>query len=117
MRSSRPALTGVGRRDLATTVPLLVELPGGDISPLPAGPGDEQCPPPPLAARRNRAASPDRPGDRHPARTPWLDVTVPPARVCADVAAKAHSSSVTKAAWLDERGLPAGFVDAAGVRT
>jgi FAD:protein FMN transferase len=99
--------------DVATTVPLVVGLPGGDSVTLDRGGLATSS----VAKRAWR-------GGHHlidpacglPSTTPWRDVTVAAQRcVIADVAAKAalllgHAGP----SWLDRRGLPGRFVDRDG---
>jgi thiamine biosynthesis lipoprotein len=103
--------------DVATTVPLVVELPGGDTITLEGGG---------LATSSVAQRTWQRGGARQhhlidpatglPSTTPWRDVTVA-ARSCAvaDVAAKA-ALLLGRAglSWLDERRLAGRFVDQAG---
>jgi thiamine biosynthesis lipoprotein len=103
--------------DVATTVPLLVGLPGGDTITLERGGLATSS-----VAKRTwlRGGVPQHhlidPATGLPSTSPWRDVTVA-ARSCyvADVAAKAallHGDDGP--AWLDGRGLPGRFVDRDG---
>lgn len=103
--------------DLATRVPLRVEVPGGDIVTVTAGGLATSS----VAHRRwVRGGRPQHhlidPATGCPAQTPWRDVTVA-AGSClgADVAAKAALLlGELGPAWLDARGLAGRFVDLRG---
>jgi thiamine biosynthesis lipoprotein len=101
--------------DVATRVPLMVEVPGGDRVSITGGG---------LATSSVRRRRWLRGGvEQHhlidprtgvPARTPWLDVTVAAGScLAADVAAKAALLIGEEGpGWLDAHGLPGRFVDA-----
>jgi thiamine biosynthesis lipoprotein len=99
--------------DLATTVPVSVGLPGGEVVTLRDGGLATSS-----TARRSWLRGGDRqhhlidPRTGRPAQTPWSDVTVA-AGTCtrADVAAKAALIlGADGPAWLDERRLPGRFL-------
>jgi thiamine biosynthesis lipoprotein len=103
--------------DVATTVPLVVGLPGGDTITLERGG---------LATSSTATRSWVRGGARQhhlidprtglPSDSPWRDVTVAaPSCYAADVAAKAALLlGPAGPSWLDRRRLPGRFVDHAG---
>jgi thiamine biosynthesis lipoprotein len=99
--------------DVATAVPLVVGLPGGDSVTLDRGGLATSS----IARRAWRGGHHlIDPASGLPSTTPWRDVTVAARRcVIADVAAKAalllgHAGP----SWLDRRGLPGRFVDRDG---
>lgn len=103
--------------DVATTVPLVVGLPGGDTITLERGGLATSS-----VAKRTwqRGGMPQHhlidPATGLPSASPWRDVTVA-AQSCyvADVAAKAALLLGAEGpAWLDRRRLPGRFVDHAG---
>ena len=122
-RTVDDALTLVGQGwvsaggDLATTVPVIVGLPGGESVTVYAGG---------LATSSTGVRTWLRGGTRQhhlidpstgrPARTPWRDVTVAAAScLAADVAAKAALLlGPAGPSWLDRRGLAGRFVDVQG---
>jgi thiamine biosynthesis lipoprotein len=99
--------------DMATTVPLVVGLPGGDTVTLDRG-----------GLATSSVAKRSWKGGHHlidpatgaPSTTPWRDVTVAAAScVTADVAAKAALLlGPAGPSWLDRRGLPGRFVSTGG---
>jgi len=103
--------------DLATTVPVNVGLPGGDVVMLRRGG---------LATSSTRRRCWQRGGERQhhliepatgrPAETRWQDVTaVAGSCAAADIAAKAALLMDARGpAWLEQRGLPGRFVDRDG---
>jgi thiamine biosynthesis lipoprotein len=103
--------------DVATTVPLVVGLPGGDTITLEGGGLATSS----VAKRTWRRGGVLQhhlidPATGLPSLSPWRDVTVA-ASTCyiADVAAKAALLLGAEGpAWLDRRGLPGRFVDRAG---
>jgi thiamine biosynthesis lipoprotein len=103
--------------DVATTVPLVVGLPGGDAITLERGGLATSS----VAARAWRRGGVRRhhlidPGTGAPSASPWRDVTVA-ASSChvADVAAKAALLlGPAGPSWLDRRRLAGRFVDHAG---
>jgi thiamine biosynthesis lipoprotein len=103
--------------DVATTVPLVVGLPGGDAVRLDRGGLATSS----VAKRTWRRGGELQhhlidPATGRPARTPWRDVTVA-AKDCvaADVAAKAALLlGEAGPSWLDRRGLAGRFVDLHG---
>jgi FAD:protein FMN transferase len=103
--------------DIATTVPLVVGLPGGDTITLERG-GLATSSTATRAWRRGgvRQHHLIDPATGSPARSPWSDVTVA-AQSCyvADVAAKAALLlGPAGPSWLDRRRLAGRFVDHAG---
>jgi thiamine biosynthesis lipoprotein len=103
--------------DIATTVPLVVGLPGGDTITLERG-GLATSSVAKRAWRRGGARQHHLidPATGLPSESPWRDVTVA-ARSCyiADVAAKAALLlGPAGPSWLDRRGLAGRFVDHAG---
>lgn len=103
--------------DLATRVPLLVEVPGGDLVSITAGGLATSS----TARRQWRKDGQMQhhlidPRTGRPARTRWVDVSVAAGScVAADVAAKAALLlDADGPVWLDERGLPGRFVDGRG---
>jgi thiamine biosynthesis lipoprotein len=100
--------------DVATTVPLVVELPGGDTITLERGGLATSS----VAGRTwRRGGQPQHhlidPATGLPSATPWRKVSVA-AQSCyvADVAAKAALLLGSAGpSWLDRRGLPGRFVD------
>jgi thiamine biosynthesis lipoprotein len=103
--------------DVATTVPLVVGLPGGDSITLEGGGLATSS----VAKRTWRRGGVllhhlIDPATGRPSESPWRDVTVA-ASSCylADVAAKAALLLGDEGpVWLDRRGLPGRFVDRAG---
>jgi thiamine biosynthesis lipoprotein len=103
--------------DVATIVPLVVELPGGDTITLERGGLATSS----IGKRRwLRGGTPQHdlidPATGLPSTSPWRDVTVA-AQSCyvADVAAKgALLHGAEGPSWLDRRGLPGRFVDRDG---
>jgi thiamine biosynthesis lipoprotein len=103
--------------DIATSVPLVVALPGGGAVTLHQG-GLATSSVTTRAWVRGGAAQHHLidPATAEPARTPWRDVSVA-AQTCvaADVAAKAALLlGPAGPSWLDRRGLPGRFVDGRG---
>jgi thiamine biosynthesis lipoprotein len=103
--------------DVATTVPLVVGLPGGDSITLERGGLATSS-----TAKRSwlRGGAPQHhlidPATGLPSDSPWRDVTVAaPTCYAADVAAKAALLlGPAGPSWLDRRRLPGRFVDHAG---
>ena len=103
--------------DLATTVPVTVGLPGGDVIVLRGGGlATSERHPPQLAARGRASASPDRSWPQAGPPSQGGRTSQPlPGRAAADVAAKAALLLDARGpAWLEQRGLPGRFVDHAG---
>ena len=104
--------------DIATTVPLVVGLPGGDTITLESG-GLATSSVGVRAWRRGGELQHHLidSGTGAPARTPWRDVTVAAASChVADVAAKAALLlGADGPEWLDARGLPGRFVARDGI--
>jgi thiamine biosynthesis lipoprotein len=106
--------------DVATNVPVVVGLPGGDSIRLYDGGLATSG-----VAKRTWLRDGERqhhlidPATGLPARTPWRDVTVAASScVQADVAAKAaFLLGPAGPSWLDRRGLAGRFVDAGGTVT
>lgn len=103
--------------DLATTVPVVVELPEGGAVTLDAGGLATSS----TAKRRWVRGGAEQhhlidPATGRPAATPWRDVTVAAENcVAADVAAKAALLLGRPGpSWLDRRGLAGRFVDRSG---
>jgi len=103
--------------DIATTVPLVVAVPGGDSIRLDRGGLATSS----VAQRTWRRGGQLQhhlidPATGRPARTPWRDVTVAAKNcVAADVAAKAALLlGFAGPSWLDRRGLAGRFVDHRG---
>jgi thiamine biosynthesis lipoprotein len=103
--------------DLATRVPLRIDLPGGEIVTLTEGGLATSS----VGRRRWLRGGVEQhhlidPSSGRPAVTPWRDVTVAAGScIAADVAAKAALLLGDRGpSWLDARGLPGRFVDHAG---
>jgi FAD:protein FMN transferase len=103
--------------DIATTIPVVVGLPGGGAITLHSG-GLATSSVTTRSWLRGGAVQHHLidPATAEPARTPWRDVSVA-AQTCvaADVAAKAALLlGPAGPSWLDRRGLPGRFVDGRG---
>jgi thiamine biosynthesis lipoprotein len=103
--------------DLATRVPLHVDLPGGEMVMVTAGGLATSS----VGRRRWLRGGEEQhhlidPSTGRPADTPWRDVTVAAGScIAADVAAKAALLLGDRGpAWLDARGLPGRFVAHSG---
>jgi thiamine biosynthesis lipoprotein len=103
--------------DLATSLPIVVGLPGGDTVLVESGGLATSS----IAVRAwKRGGEPQHhlidPASGAPARTPWTDVTVAaPSCLVADIAAKAALLLGSAGpSWLDGHGLPGRFVDTYG---
>jgi thiamine biosynthesis lipoprotein len=103
--------------DLATSAPLVVGLPGGDVVTVNGGGLATSS----VTNRRWRRGGVEQhhlidPDTGAPARVPWLQVTVAAGScLAADVAAKAALLLGSAGpSWLDRRALPGRFVDVEG---
>jgi FAD:protein FMN transferase len=103
--------------DLATSAPLVVGLPGGDVVTVHGGGLATSS----VTNRRWRRSGVEQhhlidPDTGAPARVPWLQVTVAAGScLAADVAAKAALLLGSAGpSWLDRRALPGRFVDVEG---